>query len=652
MRPAERPSWILLTSVTLLWAIWGPLTPLANPSQGQGELDELKVTAQRADERRARHGEHHELVELVEEGGLSVRRVGGMGSPAVISARGGGAHQLAVSLEGVPLQGSLSQGFDLSLFPSFTLGGLSIQEGVTSGESGAQTAALNLRLPSFTPGVQGRVQLATSSERGSELGLWTSYAGAQGGLGLWLSGGGGTGAYPYQDRYGTLKRREGASYQRGSVGVRGDVHFEGLTLRGFTALSGLQRGEPAPEGQGGLGGESEQESAVVSIGLEPQVGHAPRATQLIPQTQLYLHERAYLYTEASALWQGAKELRYQTDTRDIGLKLSWDLGGQAERQATPSRGWGWGVATQAHARQEVAELSAGAAGRAQYERARLSARPALRLTGPLPALGSFLFESALRLDVSTERREVWVPSVSLIARLTSSLSCTLRVSEAFRDPSFDERYLRGPGIIPNPSLRPEEGWWTDVGCGVGWRRAGLRGRLSAQAFYQDYERLILFIPLDPYRVQASDEQGALVRGATAKGRASLVLRAPWPVIKLEGRVTLQEHELTTPPYTPLPLRPLYHGWGRVGLYLRPSELWVKLIQRGPLYADRYGLRRLPQAQRVSLGVSRTWRLSPLGRIRADASLRNALDQVIRDAVLRPLPGRSVWLSVTLEGEAD
>ena len=652
MRPAERPSWTLLTSVTLLWATWGPLVPFANPPQERGELKEMTVSAQRSSERRAREGEHHELVELVEEGGLSVRRVGGMGSPTVISARGGGAHQLAVNLEGVPLQGSLSQGFDLSLFPSFTLGGLSIQEGVASGESGAQTAELTLRLPSLTLGAQGRAQLAVSSERGSELGLWTSYAGAQGGVGLWLSAGGGSGAYPYQDRYGTLKRREGASYQRGSVGVRGDVHFEGLRLRGFTAFSGLQRGEPAPEGQDGLGGESEQQSLVVSIGLEPRVDHTARVTRLIPHAQVYLHERAYLYTEASALWQSAEELKYQTDTRDIGLKLGWLLGDQAERRVLSSRGWGWGGSTQAHARQEVAELNAGVASYAQYERARLSARPSLHLSGPLPMQGSFTLEGALRLDVSTERREVWVPSMSLIARPASLLSCTLRVSEAFRDPSFDERYLRGPGVIPNPNLRPEEGWWTDVGCGVSWRRSGLRGRLSAQFFYQDYERLILFVPLDPYRIQASDEQGALVRGVTVKGRGSLVLRAPWPVVKLEGRVTFQEHELTTPPYTPLPLRPLYHGWGRVGLYFRPSELWLKLIQRGPLYADRYGLRTLPEAQRVSLGVSRAWRLSAMRRLRLDASLRNALDQVTRDAILRPLPGRSVWLSLTLEGEAD
>lgn len=591
------------------------------------------------------------MSELVEEGGLSVRRLGGLGGPSVLSARAGGGHQLGINLEGVPLQGSLSQGFDLSLLPSFTLSGVSVQEGVLSGESGSQSAQITLMLPRLEPGASSRAQLAVSSERGAELGLWGGGAGHSGGVGGWLSAGGGPGDFTYRDRYDSLRRRSGAAYQRGSIGLIGSRTFGDYELRAFSALAALQRGEAGPEGQEGLGGDSEQLSLALSAKLNRRSSYegASALARLTPEAQVYLHQRGYVYEERVPLWQSAGDQRYQTDTRDVGLRLGWMLWGSRSLEPPPSRSGVWSLSAQMQGSHELAELRAGETALGRYERARLSFTPTLRVGLKPPWGGALSLESAARLDLNTERGGLWVPSARLRVVPYAWASCEMRVSEAFRDPSFDERYLRGPGLIPNPELSPEVGWWTDLGCGLKLKRPRLRFKLIALLFHQEYERLILFIPLDPYRVQASDSEGASIRGGTLKGSGALILSAPWPVIQLEVNATLQEHALTSPPYTPLPLRPLYHGWGRVALLLRPSELWLKLTTRGPLYADRYGLRTLPEAERLDLGVSRRWRVEPERRLTLNASVRNALDSTNRDAVLRPLPGRSVWVSLTFEG---
>jgi len=74
------------------------------------------------------------------------------------------------------------------------------------------------------------------------------------------------------------------------------------------------------------------------------------------------------------------------------------------------------------------------------------------------------------------------------------------------------------------------------------------------------------------------------------------------------------------------------------------ELWLRAWGRGALSVDRYGLRALPPALFVDLGLRRAWRVGE-GRVSLDVSFQNLLDARSQDALLRPLPGRSVWVGV-------
>jgi len=632
-----------------LQALSGSAALWASP-EPESSLSPLEVSASRSREgERARDGRHRELSELVEEGGLSVRRLGGMGSASVLSARGGGAHQLDLSLEGVPLQGAQSQGFDLSLFPSLVFQGLELSEGVLSGGSGAQTAQLNLRLPRLEQGSSQRAELMLSTERGAELGLWAGQAGEGGALGVWLAYGGGSGAFRYRDRYGLLKRREGADFERASVGLSAQRRVADRSLSGFIALAGLERGEPGPEGLEAQRGLSEQGSVAASLRLAPIEQRGSWA----PEGQLFMSARSYLYSEDQPLWQSAEALRHLMESRLGGARLSWGTRplASAEREgerAQAGRAWEAGVTLDA--RYEESLISSGEEATLRHARSRLALSPRLALALPSGSWQLIALSGAARLDLNSERSALWIPSLSLAASPSASARCELRFSRAFRDPSFDERYLRGPGVIPNPSLSFEDGWWTDLGCRLKLQGRRSSAKLSALGFSQVYERLILYVPLDPYRIQASDDAGAEVLGVTLRAQLKHRLSAPWPVLRLEGQLTGQRHALTSPPYTPLPLRPELYAWGRLALSLRPSALWLKLSHRGALYADRYGLRTLAPATLLDLGLERSWSLSPAQaqRLSLNVALRNLLDASVRDATLRPLPGRSLWLNLSLE----
>jgi hypothetical protein len=539
----------------------------------------------------------------------------------------------------VPLQGAQGRAFDLSLIPLSALAGLKLTEGVSSGESGAQSGRLTLALPEVPIGALWRAELSAHTERGAEVSALVGQGEAEGGALAWLSLGGGPSDFTYYDRYGLLRRREGAAYQRASAGLKVEHPLGEGRVRWLAFGALLSRGEPGPEGLEAQRGESAQGQGALSVRWEAS---RPRVLSL---SASFL-QRAYTYEEARPLWQSVEEVKHRFKERVALVKASgarW-VGRRFE------------VRLNAEGRYERSEVNSG--GEAQGEQQRL--RGALTPTLSISLSEDFKLSGAARLDLNTEREAIWAPSASLMWAPTQRnqgepppafqlTRCALRASRAFRDPSFDERFLRGPSLIPNPTLGVEDGWWVDLGCHASLHARSQRLTLSAIAFEQRYEPLILYIPLDPYRVQASDSEGAEVRGLKLSARGRYFLPKPWPHLSFESQLTLQRHALTSAPYTPLPLRPTHLFWARLSAHLRPSELWLKLSERSALYADRFGLRTLEGARFIDLGVGRTWRLNAVHQARFDVSMRNALGERASDLTLRPLPARSVWVSVRLEG---
>ena len=68
--------------------------------------------------------------------------------------------------------------------------------------------------------------------------------------------------------------------------------------------------------------------------------------------------------------------------------------------------------------------------------------------------------------------------------------------EGFRFPSVTERYIddhiNGISIIPNPSLKSEFGWYTEVGIKQGFKIGQFNATFDAAFFWQEYQNLIQF----------------------------------------------------------------------------------------------------------------------------------------------------------------
>jgi iron complex outermembrane receptor protein len=80
--------------------------------------------------------------------------------------------------------------------------------------------------------------------------------------------------------------------------------------------------------------------------------------------------------------------------------------------------------------------------------------------------------------------------------LASATRLRASVGQGFRAPSVAERYVRAVGgaveVLPNPALRPEQGWSGEVGLRQGFKIGSVKGGLDFATFYTRYTDMIEF----------------------------------------------------------------------------------------------------------------------------------------------------------------
>ncbi|MEZ4432247.1 MAG: TonB-dependent receptor [bacterium] len=229
------------------------------------------------------------------------------------------------------------------------------------------------------------------------------------------------------------------------------------------------------------------------------------------------------------------------------------------------------------------------------------------------------------------------PKLGVVARPVEALTVRLNGGRLFRDPGFDELYFVGQGVRGNPELRPEDGWGGDVGV------EGRLGPVSVEVvgFAQRYDRLIVFVPLDAYRVGARDDFAAAVHGVEAAAR----VEGAW--FGVEVAYLGQRAQFTSGGAAPLPYRPAHRVTGLAQVTVGPVTPFVGGRWQGEVTVDRFGARRQAGYGLVDGGlrVALPWGLG------AAVEVANALDRRgAFDVAQRPLPGRS--LVVELSGRWD
>ncbi|MCI0668892.1 MAG: TonB-dependent receptor [Myxococcaceae bacterium] len=235
---------------------------------------------------------------------------------------------------------------------------------------------------------------------------------------------------------------------------------------------------------------------------------------------------------------------------------------------------------------------------------------------------------------------LWSPKLGLAWELPWNLRLTANAGQSHRAPSFIELRVPQGGMLPNPDLVPERALSADVGLAHGTDVS----QVSATAFYALYENLIAYeyyAPLlpRPYNFPAADVRGVEL-GARLTPGEWLAASASWTLLfsrnlRDDPRFYLKE----------LPYRPRHRGQVRVEA--GPSVLRgrVQVEAQSAQFTNRVQSRVLPARALVHAGVSSALPLQP--RVGVSVEVRNALDAQAEDFNGFPLPGRAVFLTVTM-----
>ncbi|MCB9534671.1 MAG: TonB-dependent receptor [Myxococcales bacterium] len=599
-------------AVCLVWA-WGAAaqTPLVVVGHPEADSDARAPSAAAqilAVDEAAGAADLGDLLDAAS--GVEVRRTGGEGRAQAVQLRGAGAHQVAVFLDGVPLQGGRGGGLDLAAVPLAWLDEVTVVRGAAAAidGSGAQGGVLRLRLRRAGFGDQGRARLRLGA--GELVGVdggW-AHGDADAGLVVLATAQQAEGDFPYRDARGDLRTRRNAAHRQGGLLLHGRLRAGGGELSALLEGFANARGEPGPEQFEDLDAESAAQRG-----------------------------------QAAARWVAElDDGRWAVEALAFGRVQGWQFDDPSPADATAATAVRQvdqlqGARAQGSWRPEGHALTVALDGRRDAATTRAEDAPdrdEARLAGALTAVEAWTPHAkvtligALRLDAAQGRDPLPVPAAGVVFRPHRKLTLRANVGRAFRDPSFDELYFVGPGVRGDPDLRPEDGWAVDGAIQLHPNRRLL---IELAAFHQRYDRLILFVPINAFQVRATDDRGATLTGVEA--RVELRLNR---LTAVAGYDHLR-HAFAHAPHAPLPYRPRHAGFGALALHLRRATLHTTVRARGEVHSDVFGQRTLPAYTTWDVGAE-----GDLGHgFAAGLTARNVLDARALDAVQQPLPGRTL-----------
>ncbi len=548
--------------------------------------------------------------------GADVRRTGAHREE--LQLRGAGSAQVAVFLDDVPLTGARGGAFDLSLVPPDVLERVEVLRGPNAATwgGGALGGVLHLHTRPVRPGRARAATLRLGQYGETALAVAESWSGERADVLALVGAERGDGDFAYEDVQGHRRRRRNNAQEALHGLARGRVRVgEDTTLTLLVLGLDDARGEPGVEQFEQARAHSGRGQLLVAAAVDEPTLAGDRLRGGL----------STWYTRKTDAWRDPAPTLW-------GAPRASDL----DDHTVGGRGWLGLNVFEAHrprlsveARHERSESRIDGAYDPDRDDARTSTAVVL---GDMLTLaeGRVHLAAALRLDDHDGRAPIFVPQGGLTVAPFAPLLLRANVGRVFRDPNFDELYFRGPGLRGNPDLGPEDGLAWDAGAEL---RAGRALTLQAAVFGQRYDRVILFVPVQAYLIEARDDFGADILGQEAAANVRL---GP-------GRLTLAYTHLDarfdTAPRTPLPNRPAHRLFGRLEGRVERAVVWLSGDLRSEVRADRFGYRRIDGRTLWDLGVT-----GPLGPdFEIGLTFRNLLDTTdAQDAVQQPLPGRT-WL---------
>jgi outer membrane cobalamin receptor len=200
-------------------------------------------------------------------------------------------------------------------------------------------------------------------------------------------------------------------------------------------------------------------------------------------------------------------------------------------------------------------------------------------------------------------------------------------------------------LAPNPALVPERARMLDASAVLAGRAGELRGRAELRPFVSWLDEMIRYRRIDEATVKAENVSRARLAGVELGASGSLHRR-----LSLEASLTVLHSEGALG--HALPLRPSVEG------LLRPSLRWPlpAPLDAATVFVEAHhvGLLYLDDATNATALPARTLLAAGGGvelldgRLALRARLDNALDHAVSDVLGRPLPGRAILLTASLQ----
>ncbi|AKF05998.1 TonB-dependent receptor plug domain-containing protein [Sandaracinus amylolyticus] len=220
-------------------------------------------------------------------------------------------------------------------------------------------------------------------------------------------------------------------------------------------------------------------------------------------------------------------------------------------------------------------------------------------------------------------------------------------STGVRAPSFVDLFGDGALISGNTSLRPEESTGGDLGVVARGRIAGLEGFAELRGFGLWMRDLIRYVRTDANQWTPQNVAEAWTAGIEASTNVRFER-----VVGLASALTWVESQDRSLARA-LPFRPRFTGYARLdATFDLPAPLasvsaWIDGEYVGETYDTPENDVPIPEVARFGVGASLSmWE----GALRADVIVRDVFDARGRDALLRPLPGRSFALQISVRTE--
>ncbi|MGH7726039.1 MAG: TonB-dependent receptor [Candidatus Eiseniibacteriota bacterium] len=605
--------------------------------------------------------------------GVHVRQFGGLGAFSAVSIRGSSASQVAVYLDGVPLNQAQYGVVNASDLPIEALGSIEVYRGTAPLAFDSPGGGVVQLVTRRQPGVWGRVSAgagAFGTRRSDASGGVTRGRTSVLAVAQWLES---EGDFAYYDDNGTS-----ANSNDDEWAVRVNNAFRSLALTG-RITQGVGPAELAlthdhldkDQGSPGTGANTALDASFATDRSVTSLSARSLTTRFAPGALLYAVRHRDRFADPARELTG---MRVATDdhTSKDGLRLdashALPLGhalfaaaeGRLERYepaltlpeprdlAGSDREW---LMLGLEDRWSLAGGRVGVTGQIRRESTfdDFPAGPAYPGALPSPAVSRTTRFTRWSLGARGD-----VVRGAVAGGAEASLALRASVSRLGRVPSLEELFGNRGGVHGNPAARPEEIETRDVGLVGSWeRRVSAPGSAArwaprwiegqAAIYRSDANDLLVYMQNTNSYSVAMNISAARLEGF------ELGLRAAWEFglsadLEYTRQWTRDEGDVAYWYGRELPGRPAHEVAART-LYASPEtpfRPFAELHHIGAHFMDRANLQRIPARTLIDLGI--TGAFARYG-LEATIECRNLTDSHVQDFGGYPLPGRAFYASI-------